>query len=245
MNHDEISDLLGAYALDAVDDAERVAVDAHLDTCARCRAEVAEHRETATLLAHAGSDAPEGLWQRISDELDPAPPAGRPAPALPGTPAAARTRALPRALNFALAAAIVAVALLGVQVNRQDDRIDGLQTALERPLVPAFEQALAAPGSREVELVSDDGELKVRGVVTGDRMGFLRVDDLPTLDPDRTYQLWGVNGEELVSLSVFDAAAGIVTFRAAAPYEAFAVTEEEAPGVVVSEAPAVVAGGYA
>src|SRR5687767_15186390 len=75
MTHDQISELLGAYSLDAVDPDERELVEAHLLTCARCRAEVADHREVASLLAHSGSDAPEGLWDRIAGSLEEAPPA--------------------------------------------------------------------------------------------------------------------------------------------------------------------------
>ena len=70
MTHDEISGLLGAYALDAVEGDERAAVEEHLLSCARCRAEVAEHREVAALLAHGGADAPDGLWDRIAGNLD-------------------------------------------------------------------------------------------------------------------------------------------------------------------------------
>lgn len=75
MSHDEIQELLGAFALDAVDPEEAIEVEAHLPTCARCRAEVAEHREVAGLLAHTGNDAPQALWDRIAASLDaPQPP---------------------------------------------------------------------------------------------------------------------------------------------------------------------------
>src|SRR5690606_35755181 len=56
---DEFTELLGAYALDAVEPDEREAVERHLADCPRCRSEVAEHREVAAYLAHAGTDAPE------------------------------------------------------------------------------------------------------------------------------------------------------------------------------------------
>ena len=42
--HEDFQDLLGAYALDAVDPTERDEIERHLATCPRCRAEVAEHR---------------------------------------------------------------------------------------------------------------------------------------------------------------------------------------------------------
>ena len=75
MTDDEFTDLLGAYALDAVDAEERAAIERHLVDCPRCRAEVAEHREVASYLAHSGGDAPAGVWDKIAAELaPPAPP---------------------------------------------------------------------------------------------------------------------------------------------------------------------------
>ncbi|MPY95836.1 MAG: hypothetical protein GEV08_23115, partial [Acidimicrobiia bacterium] len=96
----EIIDLLGAFALDAVDDDERAIVEEHLAVCARCRAEVAEHREVASLLAHGGGPAPEGLWPRIADSLAAPPPELRLAPVPPSGEAPRRrpcrgTRAAP------------------------------------------------------------------------------------------------------------------------------------------------------
>ena len=75
--HDDFSDLLGAYALDAVDPGEAAEIEAHLRTCAVCAQEVADHREVASLLAHSGASAPEGMWDRIAAELSPPPPAVR------------------------------------------------------------------------------------------------------------------------------------------------------------------------
>jgi anti-sigma-K factor RskA len=47
----EIHAMTGAYAVDALDDLERVAFERHLTECADCRAEVASLREAAALLA--------------------------------------------------------------------------------------------------------------------------------------------------------------------------------------------------
>ncbi|WP_426509232.1 anti-sigma factor [Dactylosporangium sp. McL0621] len=54
----DIHALVGAYALDAVDDLERVAFERHLRDCPACSAEVAELRETATRLAGPVAEAP-------------------------------------------------------------------------------------------------------------------------------------------------------------------------------------------
>lgn len=244
MKHDEITELLGAYALDAVEADERTLVEDHLVTCARCRAEVQDHREVATFLAHGGTDAPEGLWERIAGSLEEAPPDLRlvPASPRPDTPRAvvAPTSRFPRLAVAALAAAVALVALLGVQVRQQDRRIDELQVALQDPMVPAFQAALDAPTSRLVQLASADGELVLRGAITDQGTGYLKASALPRLAGDRTYQLWGAAGDQLVSLGVLGADPGIVTFRADV-YDAFAITEEDAPGVVTSaNAPIVV-----
>lgn len=252
MNHDDIAPLLGAYALDAVDDDERALVEDHLAECARCRAEVQEHREVATLLAHGGRDAPEGLWQRIAESLEEAPPGLRLVPGPPplAAPAAAaasvpitpaRRRPVRLVAAALAAAAVVLVALLGVQVRQQDQRIDELQVALRDPLSPAFSDALADPSSSIIELTSADGETVLRGAVTDDGRGYLRADGLPALDDGRTYQLWGDAGGELVSLGVLGAHPGIVSFGAAS-YDTFAITAEAVPGVVVSAQTPVVAG---
>ena len=45
--NDDIHGLVGAYAVDAVDDDERVRFEPHLAECAECRAEVASLRGAA------------------------------------------------------------------------------------------------------------------------------------------------------------------------------------------------------
>ena len=68
--HQDIEELLGAYALDAVDPDEARLVEEHLVECPRCRAEVAAHREVAALLTSGTSDpVPDGVWDRITADL--------------------------------------------------------------------------------------------------------------------------------------------------------------------------------
>jgi predicted anti-sigma-YlaC factor YlaD len=244
MTHDEISELLGAYALDAVEPEERLLVEEHLADCPRCRAEVADHREVATLLAHGGSDAPAGLWDRIAGTLEAAPPRLDLAPVRRLDQARAARRRIPAAAGLLLgAAAAVLVVLLGVQVRDQDHRINDLQTALRDPLAPAFDVALDAPGSKVLELASANGGLAVRGAVTAEGVGYLRAASLPRLGTGRTYQLWGMNGLDLVSLGVLGERPTVIQFQASR-FSGFAITEEDAPGVVRSSNAPVVAGRF-
>jgi anti-sigma factor RsiW len=69
LSHEELEELLGAYALDALEPDEKVLVEAHLPNCPRCSTEVARHYEVAGLLANDGSDAPDELWDRIAERL--------------------------------------------------------------------------------------------------------------------------------------------------------------------------------
>jgi hypothetical protein len=73
--HEEVQELLGAYALDAVEPDEAAAIERHLPTCPRCRIELADHREVAALMGYAGADAPSGVWDRIIASLEEPPPA--------------------------------------------------------------------------------------------------------------------------------------------------------------------------
>ena len=74
MRPQDVEELLGAYALDAVDDDERRIVEDYLATNPRARAEVQQHREVATMLAFTGAPAPEGLWDRIAASIEGQPP---------------------------------------------------------------------------------------------------------------------------------------------------------------------------
>jgi hypothetical protein len=237
MTHDQITSLLGAYALDAVDADEAALVEAHLTDCARCRAEVADHREVAALLGHSGTDAPPGVWDRIAGSIDVAPPAI-------DLQAHRRRRRLPLVPAAVGIAAALLIAVLGVQVRDQDQRIDHLQTALADPMTPAFEAALDDPGSRLFALTSVDGDIVLRGAVTGKGVAYLRASALPDLPGDETYQLWGKAGDQLVSLGVLGSRPTVLTFRAN-PYQAFAITKERAPGVVTSSNAPVVIGTLA
>ena len=69
-SHQEIQDLLGAYALDAVDPDTASMVEAHLEHCARCAVEVAQHHEVAGLLANSGGSSPARVWDGIARRLE-------------------------------------------------------------------------------------------------------------------------------------------------------------------------------
>lgn len=69
MTHADIAEMLGAYALDAVDPDEASAIERHLAECPRCRAEVAAFHDVAGALGNLGGAAPPGLWEKVAAEL--------------------------------------------------------------------------------------------------------------------------------------------------------------------------------
>jgi anti-sigma-K factor RskA len=246
--HEDIQELLGAYALHAVDPDEAALVEAHLQECPRCRAEVEGHREVATMLGNTGGDAPPGVWDRIASQLEDTPPPMRleVQEGAPVTPIAPRRRdGASRFAAVALgAAAALVIAVLGVQVVRQQDQLDDMEAVLEAGSTEAAANlAFGDPDATKVQLQSTDGTTIARAVVLPDGSAYLMGHELPGLDDDRTYQLWGDTGDgTLVSLGLLGADPTTVTFRAGGDLAALAITEEEAGGVVQSRNPAVVAG---
>lgn len=242
MLHEEAQELLGAYALDAVDPDERRAVELHLLECARCRAEVAEHRETAAMLAHAGADAPPALWDRIVSEIEPPadvvplpPPLGRAVADGAATSNVVRLSWARRVVAPALVAAAAVIAVLAVQVRDLQQRIDDMPATAMAELA----SAAADPDAELVHLAGSDGTT-IPVVLNGGR-AWLDAANLPDAGDGRTYQLWGASGDQLVSVAVLGRDPGVVSFEVRG-YAALAITEEVAPGVVTSAQEPVVVG---
>jgi anti-sigma factor RsiW len=68
--HREIQELLGVYALDALDRETAIIVELHLEGCPKCSTEVAHHHEVAGLLANSGGESPANLWDGIASQLE-------------------------------------------------------------------------------------------------------------------------------------------------------------------------------
>jgi anti-sigma factor RsiW len=253
LSHTEVADVLGAYALDALEPAELQAVDRHVQSCHVCLEEVAQHREVAGLLTPGWAKPPAGLWERIAASLEEAPPpldlapviAMKPRPPQTTTAAGGRRR---RSFGTGIAAmvAVAAVAMvgfLGIRVTDDRRRIDRLSDqAYPDQLTQSVNAALADPGSRRVDLVSTDGYRTAQAVVLPDGTGYVVKSNLPQLSKERTYQLWAVVGSAKISVGVLGPEVHAVPFKMDGPVSALAITEETAGGVVTSRADPVVVG---
>lgn len=229
LTHSQIEELLGAYALDAVEPDEADAVELHLRECPRCRAEVADHREVAAVLAYGGAAAPDGVWSRIAGALEETPPKLD----LARMDLRRKRRLVPARVVTALAAAAAAViGLLGVQVARQDARLNELAAAVGTDgLDEAVRAALLDESAHKVSLRSDDGRISADAIVQPDGRAFLVRHNLPHLPDTLTYQLWALAGDRTVSVGVLGSAPRTSAFTVD-PEEVsvLAVTAEQAGG---------------
>lgn len=233
----ELDELLPLYALDALDGEEREQVARYVARDDDARAEVESLRDAASYLSAGDLRAPSSLWAGIEGSLD-APAAEVAAPPLrivreePVEPHAGRARKI---VSWLAAAAIVLAVVLGVQVVRQQNRIDDLADEMHRD--PMEQQAMAARGSSDahvIPLAAMHGDGGAEVVMLPDGTGYLMAKELPSLSGGRTYQLWAKVGEgdgaQMVSLGVLGKTPGIAPFRLAAPPTMFEVTTEPTTG---------------
>lgn len=261
----ELDELLGAFALDAVDDDEVAQVEEYLARSVEAQAEVAALREVAAMLAHSdGGAAPEGLWSRIEGALGAEPPSlvlpidrarnnrarrgGTDRRGIGRT--GIGTRGAVALAAAAVAAALVVGIVVNVEMSRQGDRLDQVASSVERDGVRrAAMAAMADPRGRMLQLEAVEGAGTATVVTMPDGEGFLMAHDVPRLAKGRTYQLWAMTGDAdtpaLVSAGVLGRGPDVVAFRAPAATHGFVVTAEADPGVTSSSQPAQLAGRYA
>ena len=241
--HAATRDLLGAFALGAVDAEEAAAVREHLATCAECQAEMAElwlavdslpstiepmepppalrERIAAAIAAEAASPtpAPAPLSTARAPEPAPTPIPSTPMPEPVRMPASFWSRAAP----WAAAAAILLLLSAGLLVWNLRLR----------------EQIATTPAVETIALAPTDAAPEARGEVIyypQDNLFMLDVSDLPPLAPDQVYEVWLIGAEGPVPAGVFDQPTdqhAVVADRAL--YDTLAITAE--PGPLGTEAP--------
>jgi len=241
LSADEVESLLPAYALDAVDDDERDAIEAFLARSPEADDEVAQFRNAAAMLAFAGGAPPEGVWDRIESHMGRTGPraSSADAPVVSIDPArAARASRGPAWRRLAAVAAVAAVltgAVVWVAV-----RDDSASTPTAAAVAQQAQQARREPGARTATLVDADGNALATAIVLPDGRGYLE-SSLPSLPSGRTYQLWSVGGPQTVSLGVLGRAPAVVAFAAAPGTTSLAVSDESAGGAVApTQAPVAV-----
>jgi len=234
MTHPDLHTLTGAYALDALDDDERAAFEAHLPDCDPCREEVAGFLDTAAMLGRAVAEpVPTHLKGVVLDQVartrqDPprTEPQRHPAPPpvhLGRRPA--RRAWMGRLLLPAAAVMAMVVAGMSIVVGNLNRRLDAVVAATDVAAVAAADdmQAWEAPlpdgGTARVMYSPSRGE------------GWFLADGLPAVESDRIYELWVIDEGGPTPAGLFDTAEGRVA-------HAFTGDVDEAQAIGVTVEPA-------
>ncbi|CAN5266340.1 hypothetical protein BH18ACT4_BH18ACT4_04440 [soil metagenome] len=176
-DHDDLQELLGAYALGAVSDAEREAIEAHLETCSECHAELDAMAMPLAALRIARDHG------RV--------PTVRP----PDAASASRPRRL-RLELLGLALALIAAGVVGVLLGHERRENTDLRDQLAASRRPLDFLSAVGDDAAQVHLAGDDALADL--IVLPDGRSLLWRDSLAPLPPGEAYQLWSVVDAVLV-----------------------------------------------
>ena len=225
--HSQVTELLPAYTLGCLDEADAASVAEHLAICSHCRAELGAYQSVVGDLALAvpGAEPPPDLRRRLM---------GRTQPMRPDESVQPRTswweqlmRLMRRtAPAWGLVGLTLIVALvvgnlwLWQQVSHQED-VPNTGILRTIPLIGTE----AAPQAIGLIVISADGE-----------HGTLVVDSLDPLGQDQQYQLWLIQDGERTDGGVFSVnpegygSLWVETPQPLSSYSAFGITIEPAGG---------------
>lgn len=204
----EAEELLGAYALDALDTAERGRLDEHLQTCAEHRAAADELKHLTPLLALTVEEraaSPE-LRRRIVEAVARESQAPTPEPVAHAQASGTKARRLRPSLTTrwrrqwrpsiaALAAAAVLLLGAGVGIGR----LTTPTTPSPQVVAWTFTGNSLAPNARANLVYFQDQQRAV-----------LEVSGLPDLSPGRVYQLWLFKAGKPIDTGVASTNGGLV-----------------------------------
>jgi anti-sigma-K factor RskA len=232
----QVHALAGAYALDALEGAERDRFERHLRRCRACEREVRGFAETATALAMAAAaQPPQALKERVlaaASVTRQAPPAvaghrrGRVASGA-RSPSGTRSRWVPRAAIAIGAAGLAAAAALGaVEVSTQQ-RLNS-SVAREQEIAAV----LTAPDARIAAAPTSVGGRAVVVVSRAEQKVVFTSSGLPALPSSRVYELWLLGPGSARPAGLLPQASGGKT----APVLASGVAADDKVGVTVEPA---------
>jgi anti-sigma factor RsiW len=222
----EIRELLGAWALDAVDDVERARVERAIRQDPALAREARALLETAARLgASAASSPPPALRADVVRAVQDV-PQRRPERA-DAAPAQVPGGRRPRAGMWIAAAAIATIGIaaptvLAIQqasrAARAEEEVAVLAEAITRPGVRVVSSEVTGGGRAVAVMTEDDALFVARG--------------LPSLAAGRAYQLWVLEGEGPTSAGVIEVSDAVVSVRIRLPRDqgGIAMTIEPAGG---------------
>ena len=225
--HDELVELIPAYALNSLDADDAQAVSRHLASCEACQAELTAYEEVVGVLPLATAEVtpPTALKGRLMDRVQ-AQPAAEPADLEAQLPwwqqAVASFQAWLAGPRWRPALLLVVLILAIGNIYFWREATQPSPTAWRRIGLQGTEVAPEATG---IIYISADG-----------RNGTIIVDKLPQLDDSRQYQLWLIADSDRTDGGVFSVPADgyqamlIESPRPLREYSAFGITIEPAGG---------------
>jgi anti-sigma-K factor RskA len=207
MEHQAYEELLTLQALDALDASDQRELEAHLETCAACRTELAELRDAAGLLAHASTPAEPSaavrtrLLETVRKEWKP-----KTSPTVLQFPPPRATSIWTTLLRVAAVIAFVALALglIGFAISARHERAAyEYQTGLLKKQLEDEQQArrqdrevlalLASSESKKMELAGTQTAQNARAMFVFDQKSgraVLMTNGLPAAPEGMAYEVW-------------------------------------------------------
>ncbi|VXB95184.1 anti-sigma factor [Nocardioides sp. AX2bis] len=228
----DVHALSGAYAIDALDDAERAQFEQHLALCDDCRAEVASLQEAGAELATTTMTTPSAALRArvLADvaQVRPFPPVVPPA-GVADLAAHRNRRRRPLLLAVAAAAVVAAVGVGAVVAQPWAD-----EPAVVQALPDPTEAVLAASDAEThaTDLPEVDGSATAT-VVRSRELGqaVIMTQNMPALPSSEVYQLWLRIDGDMEPAGLMTAADSTVLLEGdATDAEAIGVTVEPAGG---------------
>lgn len=245
ISHEEVRDLLGAFALNATSDEETTVVAAHVEQCADCHEQVAGYFDIAAAIGGAHPTPPSpAIWDRVlltiraddeavvssslrtgvsavrSEVLATAPPR------VVNLDAHHRARRSWRMSVVALAAAAAVAIPFSLRLHAQPDL----------SLTALASRAASSRTAKHFTLKGPNGEKLASAVLTEDGTGYVLDSHLPSLPTGRTYQLWAIAAKNapVVSAGVLGAGPRTAAFTVTGGAATLAITVEPEGGSVVA-----------
>jgi len=221
----DVHHLAAAYALDALDDRERTAFEAHYGSCEVCRTDVLEFRHTLTQVADSlAASTPASLKASVMAEVA---TTRQLSPLLAPVVTLDERRRARSLMSLAAAAAAVVMIIVGVAAFRGGDGPDTFASDLAR--------VMEQPDSKVLSLDSQGGAEGTFRVAWSSSLGeaVLMGENLPATPADKAYELWLITPDSSTAMYVLDPAKdGSVhhTLKATADPSAWAITVEPAAG---------------
>ena len=201
---DDLRDVLGAYAIGAVDDVERAEIEQWLATDDEARA-TAEGLAAAARSLHTSDGPAPAVWTAIETAI--ASGEHRPAAVVPISairPARVASRRVSRVVS--VAAAVAAAAVIAVVASTSSEPT--LPSAPASAVEQAAKAALATEGAERISLVPTDGIDPVNAVVLPDGRGFVLDATL-----SRVYRLLAITESGPVLVAILEPDVGTTAFR--------------------------------